>query len=70
MSLENKFLKHRYTGAGRSQRLWVGGALLAWVIMLVAIANMMLLTDSRVAENQGNRLNEIAPAAGPDGDRP
>ena len=68
MSLENKFLEHNYARAGRGLRLWIGGALLAWVIMLVAIANMMLQTDSRVAEDQGGELNEIAPALGPDED--
>ena len=70
MSLENKFIEHSYTRAGRHQRLWIGGALLAWVVMLVAIANMMMQTDSRVAEDQGGILNEIVPAAGPEKDSP
>ena len=70
MSLENKFIEHSYPRSGRSQRLWIGGALLAWVVMLVAIANMMLQTDSRLAEDQGNTLNEIVPAAGPDDNSP
>lgn len=64
MSLENKFLEHSSPPRGWGLRLWIGGALLAWVIMLAAIGNMMLQTDSRLAEDQGDALNEIAPAAG------
>jgi hypothetical protein len=65
MSLEGKFLAHNRLHAGRGQRLWIGGALLAWAVLLLAIANMMLQTDGQIAEGQGDKLNQIIPAAGP-----
>ena len=70
MSLEQKFLSHSFPEPGRKLRMWIGVTLLAWLIMLGAIANMMLQNDSRLAQSQGDALNEIAPAAGPDKDGP
>lgn len=64
MSLEGKFLEHNQLHTGRGLRLWIGGALLAWAILLLAIANMMLQTDVRLAQDQGGALNQITPAAG------
>lgn len=64
MSLEQKFLNHSFPEPGRKLRMWIGVTLLAWLVMLAAIANVMLQTDSRMVQGQGDVLNEIAPAAG------
>lgn len=65
MSLEGKFLEHSQLHTGRGLRLWIGSAFLAWAILLAAIANMMLQNDSRLAQDRGDALNQIIPAAGP-----
>ena len=63
MSLEQKFLSHSDLAPGPRLRLWIGGALIAWAMVLTAILNMVVQPDSRIAED-GGALNEIAPAAG------
>lgn len=65
MSLEQKFLDQSDLQPGSRLRLWIAGALAAWVLMLAAVLNMVMQPDSRIAEDSGS-LNEIAPAAGPD----
>lgn len=64
MSLEQKFLRQSDLEHQPQLRLWIGGALLAWVLVLAAIMNMVAQPNSQIADNIDS-LNEIAPAAGP-----